>query len=287
MNKTTFKDYKLAIKEQYVFAKEKDVSGILENPTPAQLREFCRFIYEKGVSRNDEEVFRLFFEAKEGEIVKKAIDRVAVDKFKTIISFLKTEKDTDIRIRVELAAIMVDFKERPYRIFSKTEQNEVVKDPIHVALPVITQPEGHQPEKEISKSKGFAYWLGKNKLITIFLIIASLLGGFSLAKFVFTEKQCMQWQNDHYEVVDCTDSEKNPLENTIVPLDKKLLNFRKVEVSDTTTFFNKQGKPLYWYCKVNGKPEFFNEMGDGIHPETGKRLNQISHYIIDKYVMEK
>lgn len=231
----------------------------------------------------------MFFEAKEGEIVKKAIDRVAVDKFKTIISFLKTEKDTDIRIRVELAAIMVDFKERPYRIFSKTEQNEVVKDPIHVALPVITQPEGHQPEKEISKSKGFAYWLGKNKLITIFLIIASLLGGFSLAKFVFTEKQCMQWQNDRYQVVNCIDPERKPSENNCIPLEKSLLNFRKVEVSDTTVFFNKHGKPLFWYCKVKGKtkPDFFNSYGNGYHPETGKNLNQISQYIIDKYVLGK
>lgn len=289
MNKTTFKDYKQAVKEQYQLAKTNDVSGILENPTPAKLREFCRFLYDKGLTRSDEEVFRLFFEFNENEDVRKAIDRVSIDKFKSIISFLKGEKETENSIRVELAAIMVDFKKRPYRIFSKSEQSEMTKEQNHVVLPVVSEPNEQPSSQTKSKSKSIIFWIEKNKFITIFLIIASLLGGFSLAKFVFPEKECMQWQNDRYQVVDCIDPERKPSENNCIPLEKSLLNFRKVEVSDTTVFFNKHGKPLFWYCKVKGKtkPDFFNSYGNGYHPETGKKLHPITQYIINRYVLVK
>ncbi|RAR47605.1 hypothetical protein [Flavobacterium lacus] len=285
MNTITFKDYKQAIKKHYSIAQANDVSGILAHPSPAQLRTLTLIILDKGVSKREEESLRIFFEAKEGEDLKRAIQRFSIDKFKSIISFLKGEKDTENAMRVEIAALLIGFKDRPYTEFSKTGFKESQNEGVNVIL--FTPPGIPSENKTQEKKSNFFLWIEKNKLITIFMLIALVLFGFSFWQFVFTEKQCMQWQNDHYEVVDCINSATSSSGNDIIALNKSLLTFRKVEVVDTTIFFSKQGKPLYWYCKVNGKPDFFNELGDGRHPETGKSLNPITHYIIDKYVLKK
>ena len=93
----------------------------------------------------------------------------------------------------------------------------------------------------------------------------------------------MQWQKNHYEVVDCTNENQQGLlkQYDIIPFDENQCKLIKIEVSDTTTFF-KNGNSLYWYCKVNGKPEFFNT--HGVHPETGKALKPVTEYIINKYI---
>ena len=72
-------------------------------------------------------------------------------------------------------------------------------------------------------------------------------------------------------------------QSEIVPFNENQSQLIKIEVTDTTTFF-KNGKPLYWYCKVNGKPEFFNT--HGLHPETKNALKPVSEYIIEKYVKQ-
>jgi hypothetical protein len=287
MKKNTFKDYKLAIKEQYALTKTEDVSGILDNPTPAQMRTFCLLLFDKGMNRHDEDVFRIFFEPKEGEALKRAIDRINIAKFKTIISFLKGDKDMDNPIRIEIAAILVNLKERPYKVFAKSDNDGILPEDFRESEKFAETLTINQTKKENDKQSSFLLNIGKNKFITIFLIITSLFVGFSLSKFVFPEKQCMQWQEDHYEVVDCEHSNQNTSENSILPLDKKLLDFRKVEVYDTTVFFTKQGKPLYWYCKVNGKPEFFNEVGNGSHPTSGNAIKPVTNYIVLKYVLKK
>lgn len=88
---------------------------------------------------------------------------------------------------------------------------------------------------------------------------------------------------NNYEVVDCNSENKQGLlqQHYIIPFDEHQSKLIKIEVSDTTTFF-KNGKPLYWYCKVDGKPEFFNT--HGVHPVTGKALKQVSDYIVEKHV---
>jgi len=286
MEKTTFKDYKQAIKEQYVLAKEHDVSGILANPSPAQMRNLCEIVCDRGISKRDDEIFRLFFEPRQEESLKKAIHRCNIDRFKTIISFLKGLKDSEDKIRIEIAAILVGFENRPYTAFSKTGVSVDENDSIHVVSnSSVTNVNTHIENRDNLIKSDFFFRKGNNKRIAILIVIASILSGFALSKIVFKEKQCMQWQNNHYELVDCTvEKQMNLLANEIVPLDKDLVDFKKVEVSDTTTFF-KNGKPVYWYCKVNGKLDFFNTVGNGTHPVSGKPLKPVSKYIIEKYVL--
>ena len=107
--------------------------------------------------------------------------------------------------------------------------------------------------------------------------------GYTAKNMIAPESECMQWQKNHYKVVDCNSENQQGLlqQHDIIPFDEHQSKLIKIEVSDTTTFF-KNGKPLYWYCKVDGKPEFFNT--HGVHPETGKSLKQVSDYIVEKHV---
>ncbi len=283
MEKITFNHYKNAIQQHYEINKNDDITGILLNPTPAQLRNYCSLIFDKGLTPKDEEVFRNFFETKNGESLKKAIDNCNTDKFKTIISFLKEKRDSEISLRVELAAVLIDFKPRPYNKFNKTEvtKNEILNFPEKNDLIVN---KSTLPENKTNFIKNHIKSNFKKKIaIGFFGLIGIGSVGYAGKSIIFSEPECMQWQKNHFEVVDCqSDNQKGfMMQSEIIPFDENQSQLIKIEVSDTTTFF-KNEKPLYWYCKVNGKPEFFNT--HGIHPETGKALKPVSQYIVNKYV---
>lgn len=291
MKKNTFKDYKVAIKEQYERSKAKDASGILAHPTPAQLRHYCMLLSDKGLSKKDEEVFGLFFERKEGEALNKAIDRVNIDKFKTVISFLRTNKDTDNSTRVELAAILVDFEARPYVVFSNlVQQVEVATD---IGTPDVPLPSSKKenlttiPQPPV-KSNRFLIGFEKNKLPFLLGILFLAVIGFGMFTYLFSKEECMQWEVDHYVSVACEGEQNTLMASTIIPADKRLTDFRKIVVDETTVFFAADGKTLIWYCKVNAhRIDFFNSNGNGFHPETGKALRPVSQYIVNKYVLGK
>ena len=107
--------------------------------------------------------------------------------------------------------------------------------------------------------------------------------GYTVKNMIFPERECMKWEGDHYEAVDCK-NEKLGTGNltSVVFLNEDLLTFKKIEVNTNTIFF-KKGKPIVWYGKsFGGKYEYFNQ--PGLHPETEKTLKPISEYIIKKYI---
>lgn len=104
---------------------------------------------------------------------------------------------------------------------------------------------------------------------------------FLVCYYFAQKKECMQWTGDYYEKVDCI-QEINSLD--IKPYDKIQFGLKKINVSETTSFFT-VGKPCVWYGKsVNGNYECFNI--PGLHPETGKTLRPITQYIVDRYLLE-
>lgn len=115
-------------------------------------------------------------------------------------------------------------------------------------------------------------------IILIFGLIASVI------YFAFFKMHCMQWSEDHYEIVDCTpETSARTNLNPIIPLDDRLLDFRKVAVCDTTTCFRPDGQAIVWYAKNKDKAEFFNSNGIGRHPETERALRPVTEYIKGKY----
>ncbi|MBF4487341.1 MULTISPECIES: hypothetical protein [unclassified Flavobacterium] len=103
--------------------------------------------------------------------------------------------------------------------------------------------------------------------------------------FAFFKNHCMQWSQDHYEVVDC--SSENGNTNDIIPLDKNLLDFKKLNACDTTTCFKKNGEAFVWYAKTSNGIDFFNDNGNGRHPECKKSLRPVSQYIFKRYLKGK
>ncbi len=281
MGKITFNHYKNAIQEHYEIKKNDDITGVLLNPTPAQLRNYCSFVFDNGLTPKDEEVFRNFFETKNGESLKKSIDNCNTDKFKTIISFLKDKRDSEISLRVELAAVLIDFKPRPYNKFNKTE---VIKNDI-LYLPEKNDLIVNKSALRENKTNFIKNHIKSNFKKKIAIGFMGLIGitsiGYTTKNTFFKDKECMQWQKNHYEYVDCDKKELIQL-YPIVPIDESLKNLKKIEVNNQTKFF-RNGKPIVWYCKHNNnKLVFYNSFG--FDPETGKPLKAITNYMINKYV---
>ena len=126
----------------------------------------------------------------------------------------------------------------------------------------------------------------KKKIGIGVLSVAGLFSvGYTAKDLIIEDKECMQWQTDHYEYVDCNSNTlQGFLEIPVEPADESRAKLRKIEVTENTTFFVND-KPVVWNSKVNGEPEFFNT--HGFHPITGKPLKPITKYMIDKWVKKK
>ncbi|MEN2401491.1 hypothetical protein GKZ90_0016995 [Flavobacterium sp. MC2016-06] len=112
------------------------------------------------------------------------------------------------------------------------------------------------------------------------LIAIGTLG--TVIYFEFLKKGCIQWSGDHYDEVSCElEVQGAGTFNSPETYDERIINLRRIQVCDTTTFFI-NNKAVVWYAKVGDNAEFFNT--HGMHPENGKALRPVTHYIINKYV---
>lgn len=278
----TNEDYIYAIKLKIEVQKNGVMCSYLTQPSPAQLRNLSLMLLENGLNANDENGFRNFFQTKKEEDLKKCINHFDIEKFKPIISFLKRKTTTTNSINLELIAIMVDFEDRPLFKFlnmDKILSNRKGNENQHEIISFLNI----EKSNEIVKSE-----FVKSKIKLIFKIVLSFfllfIFFYLIKKEFFQEKECMQWQKDHFEPMKC---EINSLGfaavNEIKTLDKNLLGFKKINVNPKTIFF-KNEKPIVWYFKKDGQLEFFN--APGFHPENGKPLKPISKYMIKKYVIK-
>jgi hypothetical protein len=186
-----------------------------------------------------------------------------------------------------MAAILVDFESRPFLKFCKgAEKEHFISREKQYDLP--------QEEKILGKDTIFSVvnsnlmevssprrFYVKQVVISVFLTFVACGIGF----YLFSQEECMQWQGDHYEIVDCKDNKTMGFAavDTKVILNKNMLNFKKIQVSDTTTFF-KDHKAVVWYCKNGNQIEFYNS--PGFNPENDKPLKAITSYMIKKYIVK-
>lgn len=294
MYNNTPEDYKKAIRDKYEREKEGKHFIYLNNPTRAKLRDLCWEIFEGNkMSQDDLNVFNSLLEVP-FDLNKKNKFREQIDKFRPIETFFKGETDLTNIDAINLAAILVDLKTRPFNKFRLTNiQGEEIKgsEEKEFTSSVPNTIEEKNPEEvassEITTIKTFA-GVNENlpksikeklKFISIGVVIVFGLG-FLISRYVFPKQQCMQWSNDHYEKVDC-DLEVNGFAySTIEPFDEFKYELKKINVCDTTSCF-KNGKAIIWYAKTDNGADFFNT--HGIHPENGKALRPITEYIKGKY----
>lgn len=312
-------EYREAIRNKFKIEKiEGKHSHYLNNPSQALLRDLCWEIFSSNPKDEDLNVYRNFFrtdfKSEEDTSTK------YTDKFKKVGGFYRGEKNPANITTVDLAAILVDFQPRPFNKFRKeidpedlklieelrdTDfKNDFFSDNVidEVQTENVTdlkneeqeQISSQEPESipmsmatttSVSKeAKIKPEILRDNKLLIAVSAIVVCLG--LVIYFAFFNKQCMQWSEDHYEIVDCSSSVENNF-SAIIPLDKELLNFRKIKACDTTTCFLTNGDPIVWYCKTANGIDFFNDNGNGLHPENKKALHPMTEYMRGKYLKGK
>ena len=108
--------------------------------------------------------------------------------------------------------------------------------------------------------------------LSFFMVVATS----SYLGYIGGKEECMIWNNDRYIKTECSGSSE---ERKFIP--HIYNNLKKVEVSETTAFFN-NGEVQIWYYKSNGELEYFSSPGK--HPVSGKTLKPISEYMIEKYI---
>lgn len=279
---TTSNDYLKAIKGQYEMEKGKTYSSFLMDPSPAKLRDYCLLLLASGMSNTDQSQMANFFKPKAGETLHKCISGFDTEKLKPIKDFLTGKTQQTNSVNLELIAILVHYQPRPCQRFLNSTQSERgdVKDGKGFDCP---EGDGRSNQSDMEPA-AFAEVENnsKRKAIMIALIVIAFFSvGYIAKDACFPTKNCMQWQDDHYEVVDC---EVNGLAtiSPILALDKDIVGLKRVTLKKGMEFF-KYKKPLYYYYKVSqDSVEFFN--APGLHPITNEPLKKITQHMIDKYV---
>lgn len=289
MTHNHFEEYKKAVKSKYDLEKNGIYSSFLLLPSRANLRRLCTERFNGNNSIDDLATFKLLFgfDFEEGRNKLKS----ETGRFRSIENFYKGVTDTnDIEI-INLAAILVDFVPRPFKKFSRAGGSEEVINETQTAVENVVKAGKEIGGKNIPDdiSMGNPKTKNRKRKIVVWIggVIAIFSVGFTAKQLLLPKKECMQWQDNHYELVDCNEKVNTLFANApIEPIDEKAIDLRKIEVCDTFTFFSGD-KALVWYCKVDGEPEYFDGPGAGFHPITKKQLNPITDHIIDKYVRHK
>jgi len=278
--KDTFSSYKEAIKQKYEEEKLGVFANFLAQPTPARLRDLGILLFKENRNQNDKKVFQSFlgFEFEMNSIQK---IRRETNKFKPLATFLKNETELSDFNGADFLAVLVGFEQRPYSKFlheGLTDEKRIQSEPKVKEESIITSPLAEYGLIPVKNYKG-------RIVIVAFAVIALAIGSYIVRKEVFPAKECLQWNNDHYEEVVCVGKKIGFSNiNPIFESNDDLLDFKKIDVCDTTTFF-KDNQPLVWYIKQNGECEYFN--APGLHPITGKPLHPITKYIIANHVQKK
>lgn len=250
-----FKQYKEDLKKRYDEVRLGTYASLLENPSQGKLRELCEIRCEEG-KPIDLAIFRVFMGFPYDENHRQRF-RQSREKFRSITNFLKDQTDLSDRTAADMLALLLDFENRPYRHYIQN----------HSVLPTAKRGETEDVKTfpaEVPLPRRSWKW------IVAFLLLCVV----GVIFYVYPLKgDCMQWKGDHYEVVDCHS------EGTLVGYNENLMKLKKVEVDPNTVFFS-NGQPQFWYCRHNGRMEFFNQPGR--HPVTGRKLIPVSVQIAMK-----
>lgn len=310
MSKFTFEDYRNAIKAKYEEEIEGEYANNLISPTTANLRNLCIKRFMSNNNKDDLNTFESFFEFPFDKDKKNLFGDDEMNKLEAVKRFLLGRTERPAEDTIQLAAILVDLQPRPFSEFrkqideedskliedlrnnksSREVSSEEMSDSIEIDSSNDPEPTADDQESEASQIPDSEPTeihneddKPKSKKMRYAAIIAILMGLGLIIYLALPKKECMQWSNDHYEMVDC-DLKVNSL--GIMPpvelLDESLINLKKVQVCDTTSCFDKNGDAIIWYAKSENGVDFFN--GHGRHPENNRPLKPVTKYIISKYV---
>lgn len=108
-------DYDEKIKKLYRERESHLLMTKKEMPTVTEIRNACYNVIsdKESLSKNDTFILKRYFEKEVSQLTKKDIENKK-DSFKTIIRFLKNETQPTNRYVIDLLALLIDFKPRPF-----------------------------------------------------------------------------------------------------------------------------------------------------------------------------
>ncbi len=281
---SAFEEYKNAVIAKYESEKNGENADFLFDPTSGNLKKLCLEISQQELSVSDKQILESFFEERKEGSLSAHIKNIHVDKFKNVSKFFRGEGNPSLASTVNIAALLVEFKERPFAKFRNKNEKMVgnsMGNKMDETLIAVTQDETGSI-KDISPDKNFSF-----SKISWFLVTLSIISIGGLFYYKSTEEKCMIWNGDHYERVDCGENTTMGImhySNIVSFHEETLQNFRKITPDSNTVFF-KNGKAVVYYDKHHNVVEFFS--CDGVHPVTKKDLKPVTDYMIRKYVLNK
>lgn len=125
--------------------------------------------------------------------------------------------------------------------------------------------------------ENFLKRLRKTAMVTVLIFFS--IGG--VVYFAFFKKHCMQWMGDHYEKIERSDDGYCD-----TYYDARYFDLKKIEICDTTEFFDDSGRAKVWYIKIGNSVECYNQHAP--YPENTQRfLKPITQHIINKYLSNR
>lgn len=270
--------------------RQNQLSLLLAQPTPANIRRECVNVCKEGLAKKDEAVLRAFFgPAPDQRRFLELIKNFGTDKFKPLDNYLKGVTTTTDDRNLELLAWLIDFPHRPFVFGKEVILTEEEKKRIADPEPVNESTESVQPPARVSVVQESDK--KKKRRVAALLLLFLLLGfsGFYIIRqtgrssdmrFGNAPGECMYWAGDRYEPVSCNDSTAGRL---LLPLRlDKLRGFKRITQEDTIT---ERSIGVVYYLKVNDYPEFYTT--EGYHPvQVTRRLRPLSNYMYEKYLLK-
>jgi hypothetical protein len=269
--------------------RQSQLSLLLAQSTPANIRRECVNVCKEGLEKKDEAVLRAFFgPASDQKRFLGLIENFATDKFKPLDNYLKGITTTTDDKNLELLAWLIDFPHRPYvygkEVLLSEEEKEVLGNPIQEIESTDRKNQPFVQDKESGKKK-------KRRMAA--LLVMALLICFSGYQIVVQQfrlsptlnygnaiEGCMYWNGEQYVQVTCDDTTAGRLLWPLKP--DKLKEFRRITREDTIT--EKSIRKVY-YLKLNGNIEYYTASGN--HPiDPTRKLRPLSEYMYKKYLLK-
>ncbi|MFP4846077.1 hypothetical protein [Winogradskyella sp. PE311] len=135
-----------------------------------------------------------------------------------------------------------------------------------------------KPRNQLDKKVSF---FSKERLIIFILLF---IVGIFVYQY-FNRQRWMIWNDDHYVEISL-DLNKYNLDEIKAYKEDLINDFKKVKVDCNYVFFKENGTVNIWYGKNKNKElEYFTSFG--LHPQTGKTLNEITQYMINTHICIK
>lgn len=289
-----FDDYKKEVILTYQKKKnDRSLSPNLYNPTPRKLKDECLLVYRERYSYKDDHTLRLFFGVKEKDgSYRQNIERVDIDRFKSLVKLLKGEKIIPHEKNYKLLAWLINFEEegaetgpvdgeRPQLEDGNSGKSGNTENAGILLDSVTAHPEEKKLQTFVPGISGKKGWGSKSKLknaVILFIGIAAVSTGVYW-RVVGNHQQCMYWTGDEYQAISCNETAGDRM---IIAMDtEKLSSLKRITRQDTITKWA-IGKTFYF--KVN--PDSIDVFtAPGFHPlHRERKLTLLSYHMYTKYI---